>query len=70
MNVPQGHILVRGDVIKEVKEYVYLGWMVNMCRDMDAEISRRILTGKKTFTIKKYVLKVKAGQNPMCQSLR
>ena len=34
----------------EVKDYVYLEWMLNMCQDMAAEIPQRIRSGWKAFT--------------------
>ena len=51
--VPQNRIVMGKDEIKEVKESVNLGRMVNMYRDMWGEISRRIKSGWKPFnTIK------------------
>ena len=44
-----GSIKVEGDEI-EVKDSVHLGRMVIMGRDKDAEISRRIRSGRKLFT--------------------
>ena len=34
--VPQGYIVLGSNEIGEVKEYVHLIWIVNMCKDMDA----------------------------------
>uniref|UniRef100_A0A8C9S512 ribonuclease H n=1 Tax=Scleropages formosus TaxID=113540 RepID=A0A8C9S512_SCLFO len=55
----RGRIVVQGDEIEEVEEYVYLGQEVNMRRDMEKEISRRIRAGWKAFNSIKDVLKGK-----------
>ena len=39
-DVPQGPIVVGNDGIEEVKENVFLGRMVNICRDLDEKILR------------------------------
>ena len=51
----QSCIEVGNDEIKEVKEYLYLGWMVNNCRDMNVEIT----SVQKVFTTIKDLLKAK-----------
>ena len=33
-DVPQGHIVIESNEIEEVKEYINLGWLVNICWDM------------------------------------
>ena len=42
-------ILVRNNEIEEMEEYIYFGRMVNMCRDMDAEILGMIKSERKAF---------------------
>ena len=31
-DVPKSHIEVERDIVEELKEYIYIGQMVNMCR--------------------------------------
>ncbi|KHN86200.1 Putative uncharacterized transposon-derived protein F52C9.6, partial [Toxocara canis] len=57
-----GQIVVEGDVIEEVKDYVYLGQMVRMDRDMQPEITRRIRAGWRAFNSIKDVLKKKMSK--------
>ncbi len=58
-NTPPGQILVEGVEIEEVKEYAYLGQIINMDRDMAPEIARRITSGWRAFNSIKDVLKSK-----------
>ena len=48
-DVPQGPIIVRYNEIEVVKEYVSLGWIVNINQNMDVEISQRIRSELKAF---------------------
>ena len=61
--VTQEHIVVGSNEIVEVKEYVYLG---RICQDMDVETLWRI----RSIASIKDALKVKAKQNPTCQSFQ
>ena len=45
--------------IEDIKQYDYWDRMLNMCWDMDVEISWKIRSGKKVFTTIKEVLKAK-----------
>ena len=47
------------DEIEKVKEYVYLGRMLNIYLNMYAEISWRMRSGSKAFTTIKDVFKAK-----------
>ena len=44
--------------------------IVNMCQEMDAEISQKITSECKPSATVKDVLKSQTGQNPTCQSLQ
>ena len=41
-DVPQGCIVVGSYGIVEVKEYIYVGHVVNICRDMDTKMSGKL----------------------------
>lgn len=56
-NFPGGQMVVGGDEIEEVEKYVYLGQEVNMRRDMEKEISRRVRARWKAFNSIRDVLK-------------
>ncbi|CAM4699458.1 unnamed protein product [Lepidochelys kempii] len=55
----KARIMVTGEEIKEVEQYIYLGQEVNMCQDWNGELSRRIQAGWCTFNSIKDVLKGK-----------
>ena len=61
--VAAGRITVGSDELEEVQDYVYLGQEVNMRRDMEKEISRRIRAGWKAFNSVKDVLKARLDKS-------
>ena len=64
-NVPLSHIVIESDEIKAGKEYVYFGWMVDMCQNIDVENKIRV----EGIYHDKRCAQGKAGQDTVCQSL-
>ena len=68
-NVLQDCIVVGSNEIEEVKEYINLGHMVNICLWMDAEILWGIRSEWKAYHDITYA-QGKCGQDPTCWSLQ
>ncbi|CAM5076218.1 unnamed protein product [Natator depressus] len=58
----KAQIAVTGEEIEKVEQYIYLGQEVNMCQDLNRELSQRIRAGWCAFNSIKDVLKGKTDK--------